>query len=64
VTLHHPDRASEALGLPPGHHCRYAVALGYADPEAERRGRIELRGFVVPGRRPLSELVHHDRFGG
>ncbi|HHC08406.1 MAG TPA: nitroreductase [Actinobacteria bacterium] len=55
VTLHHDDRAHEVLGLPDGSRCRYAVALGYpAEDAAPARWG---------GRKPLVELVHHDRYG-
>lgn len=54
VTLHNEKRAGEVLGLPDGHHSRYAVALGYpsSDSAPAHHG----------GRKPLEELVHHERF--
>ncbi len=55
VTLHNDDKAAEVLGLPAAAHCRFAVALGYpADTIAPSR---------YGGRKPLDELVHHNRYG-
>jgi len=56
VTLHREDVAAQVLGLPEGYRCRYAVAIGYPAPHAEAR--------KFGGRRPLSDLVHHNTFGG
>lgn len=44
-----------ALGIPAGHQVYSAVALGHAVPP---KGPHPLAG-----RKPLGELVHHDRFG-
>ena len=63
ITLHHTERAHDILGIPPEHHCRFAVALGYPDtdriPDALRAARE--RG--LSGRRPLRELAHRGTFG-
>ncbi len=55
VTLHRDDRAAAVLELPEGRRCRYAVAIGYPDPDAEPKR--------LGGRMPLSELVHRNRYG-
>lgn len=63
VTLHNEDIAHEILAIPDGHRCRYAVALGYPDESTEREGRSNQRRVLPMGRKPLSELVHRNRFG-
>jgi nitroreductase len=54
ITLHRDGDAASVLDLPEGRRCRYAVAIGYPAPTAEpaRYG----------GRKPLSDLVHRDRY--
>ena len=54
ITLHRDDQAAEVLGLPDGARCRYAVALGYP---AESAGPGKMGG-----RKPMSDLLHHDRY--
>ncbi len=56
VTLHRDEVAASVLELPPGHRCRYAVALGYRAPDATPA--------KFGGRKPKSEVVHHNTFGG
>lgn len=55
ITLHLEDRAHDVLGLPSSARCRYAIALGYADPHAGPSG--------FGGRKPLSELAHAESYG-
>jgi nitroreductase len=55
VTLHREGVAAEVLGLPEGANCRYAVTLGYPTSLA--------RPARFGGRRPIDELVHHNRYG-
>ncbi|MEZ5174835.1 MAG: nitroreductase family protein [Acidimicrobiia bacterium] len=55
VTLHREEIAAEVLGLPEGYRCRYGVAVGYPEP-----GSGPAR---MGGRKPLTELVHRNRFG-
>jgi nitroreductase len=52
------EEAKEILGIPRGRLVRTALSLGYAarPPEAGRSA-------VPTGRKPLSELVHEDRYG-
>jgi nitroreductase len=56
VTLHDEDRARAALDVPAHHGCRWAIALGYPDPEAA--------GDSSPygGRKPIADLVRYERF--
>lgn len=62
VTLHHEARVREVLGLPEGHHCKWVIALGYPDEEAEREGRRRARKRGTTGRIPLEELVHRGKW--
>ena len=50
------EAAREILGVPEGRMVRTAISLGYPDEEARRRqaGRA---------RKPLSEIVHYERYG-
>lgn len=54
ITLHRDDQAAQVLGLPDGARCRYAVALGYP-AQAASPGKMG-------GRKPMTELLHHDRY--
>ena len=64
ITLHDDARSAEVLGLPDGHACRYAVALGHPDPAAERAAREERRRRGVGGRKPMRDVVRRGSFGG
>lgn len=55
VTLHDEDRARTALGVPADHGCRWAIALGYPNPEVA--GGSSSHG----GRKPIAELVRRER---
>ncbi len=57
VTLHHTEKASEALDLPNDHSCRYAVALGYPDLDAEAAARAKRRASGAGGRKPPDRVV-------
>lgn len=50
------SEAKRLLAVPAGRTVRTAISLGYPDEEA-RRGR------GAPSRRPLSEIVHEERYG-
>ena len=50
------DAAREILGAPEGRVVRTAISLGYPD-EGARRQR------AVQARKPLSEIVHEERYG-
>lgn len=55
VTLHRDAESAAVLDLPEGRRCRYAVALGYPGPSSQPAR--------LGGRKPLDDLVHHDRYG-
>ena len=57
ATVYQHDGARELLGYPLTHHCEYVLSFGYpADPaELSRPPR-------TGGRRPLSEIVHEERW--
>lgn len=55
ITLHHEEIAATVLALPEGRRCRYAVAIGYPAPDAAPR--------AFGGRKPMDQLVHHNRYG-
>jgi len=63
VTMHKQNVAHETLNIPEGYQCRYAVALGYPDENAELAGRSAQRAAMPVGRKPLDELVHRNQFG-
>jgi len=63
IAFHRPDQAAEMLGLPAGHNCTWAVALGYPDEAAEVEQRRQAAAAGFKGRRPLNELAHRGRFG-
>jgi nitroreductase len=59
ITLHRHDDARRVLGVPSDHGCQWVVAFGYPDEEAEARSRAV---HPLSGRKPLDELVVHERF--
>ncbi len=50
------DAARELLGVPDGRMVRTAISLGYPDEGARRRRPAQPR-------KPLSEIVHEERYG-
>ena len=64
ITFHEENVAREVMALPDGYSCTWGVSLGYPAAEGEVRSREARRASGMGGRRPLSELVHHQRFGG
>jgi nitroreductase len=52
------DAARAILGIPPGRLVRTALSLGYPDREAYRA-----RPRLGQPRKPLTELVHEERYG-
>ena len=57
ATVYRQDLARELLGYPDDHHCEFLLSFGYpADPEVLTR---PLKGG---GRKPLSDLVHEERW--
>ncbi len=59
ITLHRDDDVRPVLGIPDGYRCRYVVALGYPDVDAESAGRA---ASPMGGRKPIEELVRFERF--
>ncbi len=59
ITLHRHEEARAVLGVPPDHGCKWVVALGYPDRDAEREGR---KASALGGRKPLDQLVRFERF--
>jgi nitroreductase len=58
----HGERREEAkaiLGIPPERFVRTVLSIGYEDVGAEGA-----RSHPAQARKPLTELVHHERFGG
>lgn len=54
ITLHRDRDAADLLGLSANQSCRFAVALGYPTDGATAKN--------FGGRKPLSELVHWERY--
>ena len=50
-------RAAALLGLPDGMHCEYVLSFGYPADES-----VLAAPKRAGGRRPLSELVHEERW--
>ncbi|MBT8215639.1 MAG: nitroreductase family protein [Acidimicrobiia bacterium] len=59
VTMHDEACAAAVLGVPADHGVRYALCFGYPDDAAEKAARAG-RGYG--GRKPLDELIRHNRF--
>lgn len=53
-----PDTVKNLLAIPPDRTVRTVISAGYTDDEARRA-----RGPRPDARKPLSELVHDERFG-
>ncbi len=57
ATVYQHDLARQLLGYPPNHDCEYLISFGYpADPT------IGTRPLRKGGRKPLAEIVHHERW--
>jgi nitroreductase len=63
ITLHEAERSAEVLGLPDGHTCRYAVALGHPDLAAEEEARRARSRRGAGGRKRMADVVHRGTFG-
>ena len=57
VTLHNTEVAQTVLGLGTQEQCRYAIALGYPDKDAEQAARAKRRASGAGGRRPADEVI-------
>lgn len=64
VTLHNEEVARQVLGIPDDAFCRYAIAVGYENKDAERAGRQAKRSTLPAGRKPIEELVYRNRWDG
>lgn len=59
ATVYDQELARGLLGYPDDHHCEFLLSFGYpADPDDL------VRPLKAGGRRPLSELVHDERWQG
>jgi nitroreductase len=57
ATVYRHDLARQLLGYPEDYHCEFLLSFGYpADPDAMTRP------LKKGGRRPLTELVHEERW--
>lgn len=59
ITLHRQECAHQALAVPDGYQCRYVVALGYPDEDAEAQARSV---NPLSGRKSLNDLVRYEQF--
>ncbi len=59
VTMHREDCARDVLGVPADHRCRYVIALGHPDEEAEREARTR---SPLHGRKSFDEVVRWETF--
>jgi nitroreductase len=57
ATVYDHDLARRLLGYPETHHCEYLLSFGYPADESVLRARNK-----PGGRRPLSEMVHEERW--
>jgi nitroreductase len=57
ATAYDHDLARRLLGYPESHHCEYLLSFGYPADEAELHAENK-----PGGRRPLSEIVHDERW--
>lgn len=59
ITLHRHDDARRVLGVPDDHGCKWVIALGYPDEDAERKARAK---NPLSGRKPLGDVVRYESF--
>lgn len=57
ATVYEHDLARELLGYPDDAHCEYLISFGYPADQTELA-----RPLRSGGRRPLDDLVHHERW--
>jgi nitroreductase len=58
VTIYEPDQARELLGFPPEFHLRAVLSLGYPKDSSSLTASPH-----AGGRKTLSEVISHDRYG-
>lgn len=59
ITIHRDKDGKRVLGVPEDHGCRFVVAMGYPDEDAERASR---QRTPLSGRKNLDEIVRYERF--
>ena len=59
ATVYEQELCRQILAYPPDWHCEYVLSFGFP-ADADDLSRPLRRG----GRRPLAELVHHERWAG
>ncbi|HUG47694.1 MAG TPA: nitroreductase family protein [Candidatus Limnocylindria bacterium] len=59
ATVYEQELCRSMLGYPSDQHCEYILSFGYP-----ARAEDLSRPLRPGGRRPLGELVHHERWGG
>lgn len=59
ATVYEPDAARRILGFPADMHCEYVLSFGYPADAAALTAPNK-----AGGRRPLDEVVHHERWEG
>jgi nitroreductase len=57
ASLYEPEEVRRILGIPAEWHAHVAISFGYFDPKLQPPS-----GVRTPGRKPLDELVHWDRW--
>ncbi len=64
ASLHHEAKARAALGVPPEMKIQMALSFGYPTPGPDDtiEGLPKAQVLASLGRKPLEELVHHDRW--
>jgi nitroreductase len=59
ATVYDQPLCREILGYPEDQHCEYILSFGYP-----QQPDVLSRPLRAGGRRPLPEMVHHERWGG
>ena len=64
ASLHNEAKACAALGVPGGMKIQMAISFGYPAPGPDDKieGLPKAQVLASLGRKPLAELVHHDRW--
>ena len=64
ASLHHEAKARATLGVPDGMKVQMAISFGYPAPGPDDKieGLPKSQVLASLGRKPLAELVHHERW--
>ena len=62
ATLHNQDAVGGLLGIPRDRLARHAIAFGYPDGDVEPILRQNMKMVTGEARKPLNEVVRHERF--